>query len=129
MFKMRFKYVTKFANALLILEIASIFSCAHSPKTEILGAWRSNRELTLATFEQGQPVPDKFKEVLYAPDFFGSLIHIYYENEAISIFEGQCSKSAYIVVNEGENYVDIEAYDTFLEKTVVNRVYIQEDLM
>ena len=119
----------KLIGALLILTTIGSYSCSTSKKMEIIGAWRSNRELTVQTFEKSQTLPDKYKEILYAPDFFGSLIYIYYENEAITIYEGQCSKTPYRVVKEGKNYVDIEAYDSFFKKNVINRVYIEDELM
>ena len=122
-------YNIKLIGVLLILATVGSYSCSTSKKKEIIGAWRSNRELTIQILEKSQTLPEKYKKILYAPDFFGNLIHIYYENEAITIFEGQCSKTSYKIIREGENYVDIEAYDSFFEKNVTNRVYVEDGLM
>ncbi len=116
-------------SALIIIAATCMYSCSNELEKEILGAWRSNRDLTVGSVEKSQTLSEKQKKFLFDPNFFGHLVHIYYENEAITIYEGQCSKSAYKIVREGENYVDIESYDSFLKKDVTTRVYIEDDVM
>jgi len=122
-------HLCKLISILIIITTASLYSCSSGLEKEILGAWRSNRSLTIKTFEKSATLSEKQKKMLSDPNFFGHLIHIYYETQAITIYEGRCSKSAYIIIKVGDNYVDIELYDTFLKEKVTTRIFIENDQM
>jgi len=101
------------------------FSCSSAPEQRLLGAWRSDRDLTLASIEQVGDLSSEERASLGDPDLFGQLIHVWGTRQGISIFAGECgSPTPYTIRDSTSNSVTVEYYDDFYQEAQSKVVYI-----
>ena len=96
-----------------------------SPDSELIGVWKSNLDLTMASLNQVEGLPKEVSELFYN-DFFGHLVaefklneaRFYFENEDDN-YEEELEFSPYILREENEFVFVVEAYDELIQDTKV----------
>lgn len=122
-----------------IIFLIFLNSCAKAPKSELLGVWKSNEELTLKSMNSIDGVTQKAKDI-FEDNFFGHLIAEYKESGARAYFdncEAECDKtndcgsvcddfkkfSPYKLLEETDSFFVIRNYDELQSKEVEKTLY------
>ena len=79
------------------------------PAKDLLGSWRSNRELTAREMDKSTRVTREQRAIL--EPMFGELIFVYTESEATAFIDGTVSVTPYKVISQTSNSVVIEYFD------------------
>ncbi len=125
-----------------IVFLILLTSCAKAPKSELLGVWKSNEELTIESMNSIVGVTQKAKDI-FENDFFGHLIAEYKETEARAYFdncEEECEKTnncgsvcddfkkftPYELIEETDSYFIIQNYDELLSEDVEKTLYRED---
>jgi hypothetical protein len=95
---------------------------------QLLGTWRSDKELTLLEVEKTR-LTVKQREILSGPGFFGERTIHYEVGRVRSEVEGHGSWMPYRVVNSGKNFVEIECMDSATGEMIQRKILFQGDLM
>jgi len=100
------------------------FSCSSAPEQRLLGAWRSDKDLTLASIEQVADLSSDERASLYDRTLFGQLVHVWGTRQGISIFKGECgSPTPYTIRDSTSNSITVEYYDSFYEEAQSKVIY------
>ena len=129
-------------NIVLFIFIAFFTSCSSFHKSELLGVWKSNEQMTLNSINYKEDFPKKISELI-ENDFFGHMIHEYKRTEARGYTDNceemckemkckekcikYCNESknftAYTLIEETPEYFLVESYDDFLKENTQHYLY------
>ncbi len=99
-----------------------------SPSLSLDGAWRSDRERTLAELETAGSFTDEQWAFLSSPGLFGHLIVVFEGNRAINVFEGECHPySEFEVLEDSEDRKLIRYFDSGLESVIDQEILLEEN--
>ena len=76
----------------VIVALLGLLTCAAPSLTPPEGAWRSNRDITLAELRQERSFTPEQWRMLSSPELFGHMIYVLYRGSAITVYEGECSE-------------------------------------
>jgi hypothetical protein len=108
---------------LLFIVALGCISTQHDPR--LYGAWKSNYDLTVAEFKKVPGITSEQLTALSDPELFGHMVQVYAPGEAIVIYEGECTRTAYEIVERADSYVDIRYYDEFNEEQTTKRIFFE----
>jgi hypothetical protein len=121
----------------MIKQISSIFtaillgSCAATETNKLVGTWKSNEEMTLASMAQAEDLKQEAID-LFNKDFFGKLIVEYKEKESRSYFDTEEENVPemyefypYKIVAEGPDYMELEWVNWLTNEIDTSTIYFE----
>jgi hypothetical protein len=116
-------------RSVLILCVVALSCGDPAPEPRLLGAWKSNYELTISEFRSAPDVTAEQLELLSDPELFGHMIAVYGPKATVVIYGGECALTPYEVVSRSDTYVDIRYDDALLEERTTRRIFFENGIM
>jgi hypothetical protein len=111
----------------LVLFAFAALPCRAGPAQDLVGTWRSDKNLTLSEIDAEGGMPAELREVLES--ILGELTFTYTATQATSSFEGDVDVHDYRVVGESADSVTIEFYDADAPGLVRREIFVSGDRM
>jgi hypothetical protein len=100
----------------------------HPGATQLLGTWRSDKQLTLVEVKKTS-LTENQREILSGPGFFGERTIHYEVGRVRSEVDGHASWMPYRVTKSGKNFVEIECMDSASGEMTQRKILFDGDLM
>jgi hypothetical protein len=110
------------------LALAIGLAACGSPGLPVEGAWRSNRDLTLAGLEQLGGLSGEQWDVLSSPGLFGHVVLVYRGDQSVTVLEGECGPTVpFEVLDAGADAVTLRFFDPLFVEARTTTIELDED--